>query len=492
MQMHRAISATATIGVLVVTCGSTVAAAGSATARERMTFAVTTLHDPDGTSQRLDARVVSNGKSSLLATIESGYPNSTPSPGDVVPAFRAWTSTTSGARWSSKPAAVQPPTCDPASIDGWGQPTIAGKTAYWLQNCQGVNTLYVSHTSGRSWRPAGEPVVGAAADEGYASVNPRSPKEVWTVTHLPAAAPHVIVVTHSTDGGASFTSSLVNADETPAQASNDSLNFFTPIQVDPTNPRHLFLFWIAATLASRTCTVSEQTEAVGRWHYMTTAFVAISHDAGATWTQRQIASVPDTPSCTGLESADPHPGRYDIANLFPEAAVDAAGNPYLVYSQINPGKVGDQPSHIVLLASHDKGAHFRRVQVDRAPWRSNFGPSIVAGGPGEIDVAWHASPSRDELDPHATWSIVLAQSRHATSRTPHFTTTVVASGVHRGALGPVAAPDPHIVEHQTVGLAADGRGRAAVMWMADSHGATSTQAQEIVKVAVQQSGPRSR
>jgi hypothetical protein len=475
--------------VLPGALGTYNAAAQPTHAQRAMTFRAVSLHDPDITSSRDDARLVSDGRNTLLASVEHGYPNLVVTPGSPVPGFSAWTSRTGGRSWPAEPTEVASVPCRAASVNGFGQPAIAGSTAYWLQNCNTINTVYVSHDAGRSWAPTGQLVTGAAADEGYATVNSARPTELWTVTHLPAAAPRVIVVSHSRDGGSHFSPSVVNGHETAAQSADDAFNFFAPIQVDPRNPRRLYLFWIAGSVASRACTISEGTENVGAWHYMTSAFLAISSNAGASWREREIESLPTKPACNATSTQDPHPYHYDIANLFPESAVDAAGDPYLVYSQINPGRPGRQASHIVLLASRDLGAHFSRTQVDRAPWHSNFGPSIVAGARGEVDIAWQASRAMDELSPSAAWSVALAQSHNALRHSPRFRVTVVAADVHHGPLCPVSCSGTQINAHQTIGLATV-EGRAALMWYDDSAGAKSTSAQERAVVAVQQTGPR--
>jgi hypothetical protein len=473
------------------------AAAGAAPPRQALRFSSVALPDSDRASQRFSARLVSDGRSRVLASLQHGYPGGLPAPGDAVPSFTSWSSSDSGRTWAP-PAQVAPAPCAAASVDGYTGPSLVGARGWWLQNCNGVNTVYLSDDGGRSWAPAGQPVTGAAVDEGFVTGDPRNPQRVWTVTHAPAAFPRVLIVTRSDDGGRTTTTWPVNADETPDEVAQDAINFFTPVLVDPRDSDHLRVFWIAGTAASRACTASEQTEVLGAWHYFTTTFTADSHDGGRTWRTQQIGALPDAP-CPAPDTppAELHTSRYDIADLFPSAALDAAGNPYLVYAQVSPGAAGRQQTHVMLTRSADGGRTWRTTRVD-TDGGAAFAPVVVAGDRGRVDVAWLAASTVDQLDRTAAWRVVLAQTQDAIASAPRFVQTPVSDVVHTGALCPVSCSGTaadgttRVAEHQTLGLALDQRGRALLLWLTDARGAHSATGDEVPVIARQIAGPALR
>jgi len=493
-------------GALLVTAACLLAPGTSATAQTSFplppqgstafAFHTTALNDPDAYSRRYDARLASDGQSTVVAGIEHILQRST-LPTTLPVELPVWSSTDRGATWSAQPGMIDAPTCAPGEYIGAGKPSAVPGAIYTLQNCATVNTVYVSRDGGRNWQPTRQPITGAGDDEGYITADPTDPSRLYAVTHILATDVHTIVVSKSTDGGDTFSQIIVNGRESASQAMNDSSNFYTPVLIDPRDSQHLYLFWIANTVASKPCQVPEGSEAVGTWHFMTTAFMATSTDGGSSWTEGQIQDVdPNAPPCLDPTdpTRDPHTIYHDVGNLFPDAALDAAGNPYLVYSEISPGMPLEQPSHVMLMASGDGGASFRTVRVDAGGLGANVNPSIVAGSDGRIDIAWEGSTASDEIDPNATWAVMLAQSANAHSPAPTFTQTRVSGLTHTGAICPVSCPTngpdtPHVAEHGTVGLAADGCGDASVMWLEDSQGPESTNAEEIPTVATQTAGP---
>jgi hypothetical protein len=230
--------------------------------------------------------------------------------------------------------------------------------------------------------------------------------------------------------------------------------------------------------------VSEGTDVVGSWHYFTNVFVGRSEDSGASWSVERIADVePTTPDCS---AGDPHRTHHDLGNLFPDAALDDAGNIYFVASETAPGPSGTAPSHVLLLVSADHGKTFRSETVDAPDLHAAFAPAVVAGRRGSVDVAWLGSSAADETDPKATWGVYLAQTRDALAARPAWTTTEVAPDVHSGPICPTGCSSLH---EQTIGLATDACGSAFLAWLQDgSSPGDSSQAQP--RVARQLSGPR--
>jgi hypothetical protein len=339
-----------------------------------------------------------------------------------------------------------------------------------------VTTVQVSQDSGRSWHPARRLATEAGDDEALVSVDPRDSATAYVVSHLAATYFTTITVARTADAGRTFTTSVVNA--VPRQARHDVSDFFTRVLVDPRDSRRLYLFWIASTAAEQAACSSPQ-----GWHLMSTVFVARSDDAGATCRMRQVADLDPHPACPP-PPAEAHPFVHELANEFPDAAVDAAGTLYLVCAEGYPGPLGRQASHVMLMRSEDGARTFTTVQVDGGGLRAAFAPAVVTAGSGHVDVAWYGTDAPDETSPAATWAVMLAQSVDARDAAPSFTQTAVAAGVHRGGLCSVGVPCTDDAHHETVGLTLDGRGGAVLMWLQDSA------SRVVPTLATQIGGPR--
>src|SRR5205823_11173384 len=113
-----------------------------------------------------------------------------------------------------------------------------------------------------------------------------------------------------------------------------------------------------------------------------------------------------------------------LAHEFSSAAVDSAGNAYIVVSE----RLGNATQTHIELFTVPKGSTAKAtpVQVDQAGLGANVFPWIAAGDPGRIDITWYGSPSQDNNDVNAQWSEMFSQSTDALSATPHFTQSRVS------------------------------------------------------------------
>ncbi len=479
-------------GLAVATSAPGTATAGGSAPQARpsssLRFVDTVLSgDPDRTSPRYGARLASDRRGDVVASYAHNQPSKHAATAQGY--ITTWSSANDGRQWASRPAEIEPPACRPGEALGF--PTVtapAPGTMYAVSDCASVNMVEVSHDNGRSWRPTSESVTGVADDEGVISSDPKHPSHVYVVSHLVPTYFTAIVVSISTDGGAAFTQHVVNLPPDGASASevpDDVANFFTPVLVDPRDSRRLSLFWISSTARDQALCSTP-----GPWNFMSNLFYADSVDGGATWHGRELAAMQPKPPCGIVRGShgDDHQRVPELANLFPAAAVDAAGNLYCVVSEISPGKTGHQGSHIELFRSRDDGRTFRESRVDAPGTTNNFGPAIVAGDAGHIDVAWQATTAPDQMDPAARWTVRLAQSSDA-AREPTFRQVTVSGVEHHGVICPACdvRSSPYDGEHNTVGLTTDPCGDAVVMRFQDP---LSGQGPAAPTVARQTGGPR--
>ena len=101
--------------------------------------------------------------------------------------------------------------------------------------------------------------------------------------------------------------------------------------------------------------------------------------------------------------------------LFPVAAVDRAGTVYLAWSDAKTY----QTQYVY---STDQGAHWSApIHVNGAPAAVTVMPTIVAGDPGRVDIAFYGASNEDDPTHNSgPWHVYLAQTLDADSAHPHF------------------------------------------------------------------------
>ncbi len=130
-------------------------------------------------------------------------------------------------------------------------------------------------------------------------------------------------------------------------------------------------------------------------------WVAMSEDAGATWTRVQVTKF--------IRTAGPHI----------EIATDAADNVYLVWWSRNRKLP-------YLAISKDHGATWSPPRLIAPPGvrQSNF-PTIAAGDRGRIAILFPGSTSKSRDDVTRPWNDYLVVSTNALSKNPLFVSTTV-------------------------------------------------------------------
>lgn len=144
--------------------------------------------------------------------------------------------------------------------------------------------------------------------------------------------------------------------------------------------------------------------------------IAVSTDRGRTFTVHRVA---DSPS-------------HEIQVWPDQLAVDAAGEIYLAWSDNH---------HVYLNTSTDGGSTWSRSRViSKVPARSAVLPTVAAGAPGHIDIAWYGAPRDSASNDQsvmgapgargaAPWRVYFAKS---TSAGRSFDQVAVSPTIHTG------------------------------------------------------------
>jgi hypothetical protein len=258
---------------------------------------------------------------------------------------------------------------------------VDGRTVYaaWLQNGKSDTVVAKSTDFGQSWRVvvadstnAGtdKPVLAVRGQDVYVSFN--HAQKVWTA------------VSH--DGGASF----------------------TQVQVQPTAVGKLG--WALAGGATATPGGSVHVgwagyEQNGGAKGKVNLFVSSSYDGGATWVSRVVDVSGAPPDCSAYLCGWAYLGAQLVV------ASDAAGTLYALW---NANTVDRAPNRIYFARSTDDGVTWSaRAEVSTAlSGAAHSFPAIVAGGAGDVRIAWQAARVgtlwntyyRSSTNGGATWS----------------------------------------------------------------------------------------
>lgn len=239
-----------------------------------------------------------------------------------------------------------------------------------------------------------------------------------------------ITVWHSTDGVTYGPGATLPQ---PAGEASDPATFFGAISVDPTTSgagfghQRLYLPFSHAAAGS----TSERQ-----------LWLAASADGGSTWTDHLVAE---------------EPVGATVAAQYPAAAVDAAGNVYVAWSDLG---------RIWYAWSKDRGQTIAGAHTVDARSTLNVMPSIVAGDPGHIAIAWYAGTGTavmGAMSGNDEWRPVMAVSGNADSDHPALARlTLSGIPVHRGSVcllgagcadnGEGGAYDPRLGAHLALAL----------------------------------------
>ncbi|MGH9522182.1 MAG: WD40/YVTN/BNR-like repeat-containing protein [Terriglobales bacterium] len=143
----------------------------------------------------------------------------------------------------------------------------------------------------------------------------------------------------------------------------------------------------------------------------THVYLAKSLDGGQTWMLKLVFQV----------------AAGSLANVFPNVAVDNAGNVYVAYSD---------GTNVHLTLSQDGGMTWTvPVRVNNGTnSKTALAPWIVAGSAGKVNITWWGTGSNSNMDPNANWQVFMAQSQNALKATPTFDQAAATAVMHVGAI----------------------------------------------------------
>ena len=369
-----------------------------------------------------------------------------------------WISTDNGGTFGDPLTSVDPTPCSGASGDA--DAVVSNDDTYYADNlCLAgpTNLSYSSTDGGKTWNAGqgGLPNLPGAAtdsDRQWYALDPNNPAVLYFSYH-DFEGPN-IWLNKSTDHGQTWTQqtpiTLGAANFLDTGVGNTSAR---PL-VDPTDSNTVTVFYTSNTAQQSATAPPTNTD-----FDLTQVWMARSTDGGKTFTNTEIFDAGQT---AGLDNT--------IAHEFSSAAIDAAGNAYVVVSE----RLGNATqTHLELLAI-PKGstAKVKPVQVDQNGLGANVFPWIAAGDPGRVDISWYGSPAQDNNDPKAQWSQMFAQTLNALSGTPTFTQSRV-SGVRPMHAADICLPGVQ-VRRGKLGpgqmIAVDPCGMAEMVWTDDSTG----------------------
>ncbi|MEA2433394.1 MAG: repeat-like domain [Actinomycetota bacterium] len=289
----------------------------------------------------------------------------------------------------------------------------AGGTMYsadtWLWN------LSVGHSSdaGKTWDGTPLAASGLVVDRPWLVGGPEGTVHI-TYQDLQCCTPSTIWYTRSTDFGKTFTPTTSVATAGPDGAFTWQGN----LVVAP-NQKDLYLVY------SR-----RQGAAVGDLDDQgpETLWVAVSHDAGASWKSNLIASLPNP-----------------ISYLYPSIGMDKGGMLHVVYSSKSKA---DRP--VFYTFSKDKGESWSKP-MPLLSGVAGFSPAVVGGPAGEAAVAWYGSPDPKAYDKaKADWYFYWAKVKGAG-------TTKLRISAGKTTTKPIFSGRSDIPEFETVRLDPAGR-----------------------------------
>jgi hypothetical protein len=288
----------------------------------------------------------------------------------------------------------------------------------WPQ--KGSSTLESTNSSGqpflvdRQWTDAYIPV-GLTTDEAqvYEMYHDWGPGQIW--------------VSASSDGGKTFglPVDVINTPQAEAAGYCNTIPGQLKVVQSGTHAGRIYAVWLAAD-AANIATGCNETQGAP-FH---TVWSAHSDDQGATWTDQLVY--------------DGGPFK-DGSEIFADLALDNQGNPYVAFSMnlVNNFDVWVE-------ASFDGGTTWNgKSDGTGQPYRvnndtgSHFFPTIAAGNPGSIDVAYLGTKTLVTQTPYgkpapgggsgADWFLYVSQSQNILTGDPTFRSfKLTAQPMHHG------------------------------------------------------------
>lgn len=337
--------------------------------------------------------------------------------------------------------------------------------------------LSQSHDGGRTWETR-KVVANTGVDREWVRVDQNG--VVYYGYH--DIGPELIYLAKSFDGGATWhpggtplaTGYPVTTDVAEWADVIPNTNQGPPV-IDPKNPERILYPFLYSTAPQNTI---ENENLPFPWGDLSNVAVAVSNDGGVTWMNKKIFEGPE---------------HSNAAYALPSAAIDEAGNMYMVFAH----NISATPLrwHIYLMRSADGGQTWdtKPIQVD-SDLKNAAMPHIVAGSDGRIGVAFYGTTADGDprVNDNANWDTYYATSLDAMAASPQFTMTKVSTRhVHHGRVCPLGlACSSGRDLHDLFDLRLDAAGGANIPWTDTSENKPATAATESqVLFSCQTSGP---
>jgi hypothetical protein len=348
-------------------------------------------------------------------------------------------STDGGVTWT--------PGTSPESPSGDTSVNVDASGALYESNLRGIdrttNTLQVdlfkSFDKGQTWPIKGQSFLNSQNSSGQPFFVDRQ----WVDSVIPPGlttsrarvsmeyhdwAPGQIWVSTSTDGGAHFGPPVDVM--TSALAAADGICNTIPggLKIVPyglnqrgiayKHPGRTYVAWLAADAASNPTTGCNETQ-LAAFH---SVWVAFSDDGGTTWTDQLVYD------------AGP---LHDGSEIFADLTLDDVGNPYVSFS------MNILPEFDVWASGSLDGSTWMQPVKVNLDTGTHYFPAISAGRPGQIDIAYLATPDIVPTGPtgkpafgadtNSDWKVFAAQSLNFFGGQPTFTqSTVTPTAMHHG------------------------------------------------------------
>ncbi|HEV8359632.1 MAG TPA: sialidase family protein [Candidatus Thermoplasmatota archaeon] len=248
-------------------------------------------------------------------------------------------------------------------------------------------------------------------------------------------------VSRTTDGGRTWVPFPLFASAIDPMGYKTQLDFLFMGNIKADAQGLLYVAWVAGNaLAPNT---------LPAYPYVNALMVSTSADQGQTWAHHAV-----TTSDTSL------------GYLIPALAIDAAGTPYVVWSQPN-GEGFD----VFVASSPDHGATWGAPVAVSEPGGSSVMPWVAAGAPGHVAIVWYGSnETADPNEVQGAWFVHIAQLDGADTASPTFTRGLVSPmSNHQGPIctyGILCNGGRDLLDYFQVAL--DWDGLPHVIWSSDA------------------------
>ena len=330
-----------------------------------------------------------------------------------------------GAVFRRVDAGILAPGC--ALAPGPGAVAIAAGELHVVQSC-GVPGFTLQHWRREvtGWNPDRGGLGAVVLPDSDGAALTAAGGRLYAAAHTlagPGGIASELLVARSDDGGRAWRMSWVNPPADLERARDDGPNVFSPVAVDPLDPDHVGIAWVAESRADLAQLHAADT--IDDHEYDTKLYFGESRDGGGTWSVRELADRFRLRLLAGHEDYD------DLGNWAPSVAFGRDGSAYVAFAEQAAGADG---ARVKLLRGRG-GSWTGPVGVSGT--RSAFSPRVVALPGRRVAVAWYASEQAAQ-DPAARWHVALAAGRWR--RRPALEETALTGTVHTGPLCPIG-PD---------------------------------------------------